>query len=251
MDFLAAEIARKRKEIATTVGDTSSPNKKFIRQKDIAAERERRYQEEQNRLKAEREAKAGAKLEEARKREAAAQAREAKTKKEKDDKLALQRSSERTITDDEVMERLRELGEPIKLFAETPEARNARLEDAEVKAAIEKRRQARLEAAKLDDTPDLESLESLKPDAEDLRINLSDIKKNPNRLYDQLYRYFRVICHEWAKSMDERDADVKTSPEGIEALKIHQQCLEDFRPLFKALKRKVASLFKTYLTCRI
>lgn len=247
MDFLAAEIARKRKEIATTVTDSSSPNKKFIRQKDIAAERDRRYQEDQERLKAEREAKAAAKLEETRKREAAARAREEKLKKEKDDKLALERSLEKIVTDDEVVERLRELGEPRTLFAETPEVRKTRLEEAELKAAVEKKRKARLEAAKQDDTPELEPLENLKPDAEELQIKLSDIKKNPNKLYDQLYRYFKVVCQEWTRSMDERDPEIKQSPEGMEALKIHQQCLEDFRPLFRALKRKVLVQFNILL----
>src|SRR5271170_4638790 len=112
MDFLAAEIARKRKEIATTVTDSSSPSKKYIRQKDIAAERERKYQEDQERLKAEREAKAAAKLEETQKREAATRAREARVQKEKDDKVALERSKEKVVTDEEVTVRLRELGEP-------------------------------------------------------------------------------------------------------------------------------------------
>ena len=247
MDFLAAEIARKRKEIATTVADSSSPNKKYIRQKDVAAERERRYREEQEKLKAEREAKAAAKLEETRKREAAARAREERLQKENNDKLANERSLEKTITDEEVIKRLRELEEPITLFAETPDARRMRLEDVEMKAAIEKKKKARLEAAKQDDTPELEPLENLKPDAEELQIKLSDIKKNPNKLYDQLYRYFKVICQEWTKSMDERDPEVKQSPEGIEALKLHQQCLEDFRPLFRALKRKVPT-FNYYIT---
>jgi len=242
MDFLAAEIARKRKEIAATVSDSSSPTKKFIRQKDIAAERERRYQGEQEKLKAEREAKSAAKLEETRKRQAAVRAREERLKKEKDDKLAYERSLEKTITDEEVIQRLRELEEPITLFAETPAARRTRLEDAEMKAVIEKKKKARLEAAKQDDTPELERLENLKPDAEELQIKLSDIKKNPNKLYDQLYRYFKVICQEWTKSMDDRDPEVKESAEGIEALKLHQQCLEDFRPLFRALKRKVYTI---------
>lgn len=239
MDFLAAEIARKRKEIATTVGDSSSPNKKFIRQKDIAAEREKRYREEQEQRKAEREAKAAAKLEEAKRREAATQAREERIRKEKSEKLAQEHSQEKSITDDEVIQRLRELGEPIILFAETGEARRARLADSELKAAIEEKKKARLQAAKLDDTLGLEALENLKPDAPELQIKLSDIKESPNTLYDQLYRYFKVICQEWTKSMDERDTEVKNSSEGIEALKIHKQCLEDFRPLFRALKRKV------------
>jgi len=239
MDFLAAEIARKRKEIATTVTDSSSPSKKYIRQKDIAAERDRRYQEDQERLKAEREAKAAAKLDETRRREAAARAREAKLQKEKDDRLALERTKEKVVTDEEVIARLRELGEPKTLFAETAEARKLRLEEVEAKAAVEKKKKARLDAAKLDDTPELEPIENLKPDAEELQIKLSDIKKDPSKLYEKLYRYFKVICQEWTKSMDQRDQEVKDSPEGIEALKIHQQCLEDFRPLFKALKRKV------------
>lgn len=244
MDFLTAEIARKRKEIASTVGDTSNPNKKFIRQKDIAAERERKYQEDQTRAKAEREAKAAAKLEETRKREAAARAREAKLKKEKDEKLALERSLEKVVTDEEVIARLKELGEPRTLFAETPEQRKTRLDDAELRAIVERKRKARLEAAKLDDTPELEPLENLTPDAEELQIKLADIKKDPNKLYEQLYRYFKVMCQEWTKSMDDRDPEVKASPEGIEALKIQKQCLEDFRPLFRSLKRKVCSAYK-------
>jgi len=247
MDFLAAEIARKRKEIATTAGD-DAPNKKFIRQKDVAADRERRYREEQERLKAEREAKAAAKLEETRKREAEARAREARIKKEKEDKLALTRLVEKTVTDDEVMQRLHELGEPRKLFAETAEARKTRLEEAERDAVIERKRKARLEAAKADDTPELEPLENLSPDAEELQIRLSDMKKNPDKLYEKLYRYFRVICQEWSKSMDERDPEVKNSPEGLEALKIQQQCLEDFRPLIKSLKRKVFPIPRHSLT---
>src|SRR5438876_9092483 len=145
MDFLASEIARKRKEIATSVSVSSSPNKKFIRQKDIAAEREKRYQEEQERLKCEREAKAAAKLEETRKRGAAARAREEKIKKEKEDRLAYERSLEQTVTDEEVIQQLRNLGEPITLFAETPEARRTRLGDVEMKVAIEKKKKARLE----------------------------------------------------------------------------------------------------------
>jgi pre-mRNA-splicing factor 18 len=248
MDFLAAEIARKRKEIATTVGDSSSPNKKFIRQKDVAAEREKRYLEEQERVKAEREAKAAAKLEETLQREAVARAREQRTLKEKSEKLAQEQSQEETITNDEVIQRLRELGEPITLFAETEEARRARLEDVELKTAIEEKKKARLQAAKLDDTLELDALENLKHDAPELQIKLSDIKKNPNTLYDQLYRYFKVICQEWTKSMDERDPEVKDSPEGVEALKIHQQCLDDFRPLFRALKRKVFLFFCFLLT---
>lgn len=248
MDFLAAEIALKRKEIATTVGDGASPNKKFIRQKDVAAERERRYQEEQAQLKAEREAKAAAKLQETRKREAEARAREAKIKKEKNDKLALSRPAEKVVTDEEVIQRLRELGEPTKLFAETPEARKDRLEEAERKAVIERKRKARLDAAKADETPELEPLENLSPDSEELQIKLSDIKKNPVKLYEKLYRYFSVICQEWSKSMDERDLEVKNSPEGQEALKIQQQCLEDFRPLIKSLKRKVCPFSGKRLT---
>jgi pre-mRNA-splicing factor 18 len=237
MNFLAAEISRKRKDIETV----SSSNKKFIRQKDVAAEREKQYQEDQERLEAERQAKVALKLEETRKREAAARAREAKIKKEKEDRLALERSVQKTVTNEEVVERLRELGEPITLFAETPEERKTRLEVAEMKAAVEKKRKARQQAAEQDDTPELEPLENLTPDAEELQIKISDMKKDPNKLYERLYRYFKVVCQEWTKSMDERDPEVKESPEAIEALKIHQQCIEDFRPLFKSLKRRVRS----------
>jgi pre-mRNA-splicing factor 18 len=239
MDFLAAEIARKRKEIASTRGD--EPNKKYIRQKDVAAERERRYQEDQARLKAEREAKVQAKLEETLKREAAARAREARVKKEKEDKLAWELSQQKVTTDEEVISRLRELGEPINLFAETSEARKERLEAAELKAVVERKKKARQEAAKLDDTPELEPLETLSPDAEELKLDLSDFKKNPEKLQAKLYRYFKVMCQEWTKSIHERDPEVKNSREGIAALNIQQSCIEDFRPLFKALKRKVSS----------
>ena len=243
MDFLAAEIAKKRKEIESKVSDASSPNKKFIRQKDIAAERERKYREDQERIKAEREAKAAAKLEETRRREAAAREREARLKRERDEKLALERAAagHKELSSEEVQQRLRELGEPVKLFAETPEDRRTRLENVEAKIAADKRRSARLAASKQDDNPDFEPLENLRPDSEELQLDLSDIKKNPNKIYEQLYRYFKVTCQEWSKSMDEQDPEIKNSPEGVEALKVQQQCLEDFRPLFKALRRKVST----------
>lgn len=246
MDFLTAEIARKRKEIESNAGDGSSSSKNYIRQKDIAAERERKYREDQERLNAEREAKAVARLEEARKREAAAREREAKLQKEREQKFAITKAEEKSLTDEEVQQRLRELGEPIRLFAESPDDRKARLEDVEMKAAVERKRLARL--AKTEENPDFEPLENLRPDSEDLQIKLSDIKKNPNKLYEQLYRYFTLMCQEWSKFMDERDPELKNSPEGIEALKVQQQCLEDFRPLFKSLKRKVMLLFVALLT---
>ena len=239
MDFLAAEIARKRKEIATTTASADSPNKKYIRQKDVAAERDKRYLEEQARLTAEREAKAAAKLEETRAREAARLAREDRLRREKEVKLPeAVGKKEAELGDDEVRERLRELEEPRVLFGETVEERRGRLEDLEMRVAIEKKRKAKMEA-KVVDAPELERLENLRPDAEELRVKLGAVKGNPNRLYDQLYRYFKVICQEWTKSMEERDEEVKQSPEGKEALRVHLQCLEDFRPLFRALKRKV------------
>jgi len=243
MDFLAAEIARKRKEIAsTTTATADSPNKKYIRQKDIAAEREKRYLEEQARLKAERDAKAAAKLEETRRREEARLVKEEQRlrQREKEIKTAEEEAAkaENGLTEEKVLERLHELEEPRKLFAETAGERRKRLEEVEIRIAIEKKRKARLEA-KAEDAPELERLENLRHDAEELRMKLSDVKGNPNRLYDQLYRYFKVICQEWTKSMDERDDEVKDSPEGKEALRIHEQCLEDFRPLFRVLKRKV------------
>jgi pre-mRNA-splicing factor 18 len=237
MDFLAAEIARKRKEIATTKASGDSPNKKYIRQKDVAAERDKRYLEEQALLTAEREAKAAAKLEETRAREAARLAREERLRREKEVKLP-EADVKKVVGDDEVQERLRELEEPRVLFGETVEERRGRLEDVEMRIAIEKKRAARM-AAKAEEAPELERLDNLRPDADELRIKLGDVKGNPNRLYDQLYQYFKVICQEWTKSMEERDEEIKDSPEGKDALRIHLQCLEDFRPLFRALKRKV------------
>jgi pre-mRNA-splicing factor 18 len=239
MDLLAAEISRKRKEIATN--EASSPNKKYIRQKDVAAKREKQYLEEQERLKAERQAKEEAKLEEVRKREDAARAREEKLRREKRDKVTSEQRAEKVLTNDEVIQRLRELGEPITFFGETLEMRKSRLDDLEEKLALERKRAARL--AKQGDNPELENLENLKHDAEELKISLDDIKNNPKKLYDQMYCYFKVICQEWTKTMDERDPEVKDSREGIEALKIHQQCIEDFRPLLKSLKRKVCNSF--------
>jgi len=235
MDFLAAEIAKKRKEIASAT-DSSSPNKKYIRQKDVLAEQQKQYQEEQERLAKEREAKAAAKLEETRRREEVARAREARLKKEKEDELAAKRAEEKVLADEDVIMRLRELGEPITLFAEMPGERRTRLEVVEEKAVTEKKKQARLRAANLDETQ--ESFENLKANSPKLQIELADIKRNTKKLYDQLYRYFKVVCQEWSKSLDGRDIEVKESPDGKEALRVQQQCLEDFRPLFRALKQK-------------
>ncbi|CAE6341188.1 unnamed protein product [Rhizoctonia solani] len=266
MDFLKAEIAAKRK----SGDDTSSRPQKYMRKGDI--ERLKREQKE-----AEEDAKRQAvKQEQERKEREAAEKAAARNKSKSNSPFPDTgtpteggTSEAFNISNDEAIRRLRQKGQPIRLFAETDRERRLRLRALELieergergtsqnvfKKALEEmegtldkeeieRRAGHTEKGR--DTPD----DSSKPGdtskataaaEENAIIDLALIKANPDKLYPLIYFALKRVLKEWEQSMAERPDQIKRSTQGKLAAATQVQSAEYLKPLFRQLRSKTVA----------
>ncbi|CAE6425790.1 unnamed protein product [Rhizoctonia solani] len=267
MDFLKAEIAAKRK----SGDDASSRPQKYMRKGDI--ERLKREQKE-----AEEEAKRKAIQEEQERKEREAvekaAARNAKSKSNSpfpDTGTPTEGGTSEAfnISNEEAIRRLRQKGQPIRLFAETDRERRLRLRALELieergergtsqnvfKKALEEmegtldkeeieRRAGHTDKGKADD-PSESSKRGDTPKAaaaeENTIIDLALIKTNPDKLYPLIYYALKRVLKEWEQSMAERPDQIKRSTQGKLAAATQVQSAEYLKPLFKQLRSKTVA----------
>lgn len=271
MDFAALMS----KEISKSKGDSDHPkeskkeNKKYVRRGDEEAARIAAYNEEQDRLRHEREQRATQKrkledeeAERRRERDAKKQklAEESRRKREHDEaqrereqrkKLGLpelpqvsaeatpetedQREDEKEqgqqedIPDDELNGKLRDLKEPICLFGETHETRLRRYRRLF--------RRAMAPRPKLSDGP-LPTTMELVPEV-DMKIS-PEIPNDPEArhfLLRQLVSYFNMVLAEWDDALARRDPAVKQSLMGKQAYNAMAQSRDNLRPLVRKLEK--------------
>ncbi|CAE6505871.1 unnamed protein product [Rhizoctonia solani] len=263
MDFLKAEIAAKRK----SGDDAGSRPQKYMRRGDI--ERLKREQKE-----AEQEAKRqAAKEEQERKEREVAEKAAAKSKSNSpfpDTGTPAEGGTSEAfnISNEEAIRRLRQKGQPIRLFAETDRERRLRLRALELieergergssqnvfKKALEEmegtlnKEEIERRAGHTDNGGD-EPGESSKPgDApkaavpeENTIIDLALIKTNPDKLYPLIYYALKRVLKEWEQSMAERPDQVKRSTQGKLAAATQVQSAEYLKPLFRQLRSKTVA----------
>ncbi|KDN38412.1 hypothetical protein RSAG8_09506, partial [Rhizoctonia solani AG-8 WAC10335] len=259
MDFLKAEIAAKRK----SGDDTSSRPQKYMRKGDI--ERLKREQKE-----AEEEAKRQVVKQEQERKErevpekAAARAESKSNSPFPDTGTPTEGGTSEAfnISNDEAIRRLRQKGQPIRLFAETDRERRLRLRALEL---IEERGERgssqnvfKKALEEMEGTLDKEEIErrkdtldeSSKPgDAakaaaaaeENTIIDLALIKANPDKLYPLIYFALKRILKEWEQSMAERPDQIKRSTQGKLAAATQVQSAEYLKPLFRQLRSKTVA----------
>ena len=226
----------------------------FVRRADVEAEREEAYRIEQSAIAAAKAEKAinKRKLEEIEAEKKAVReekrqrlAEESKIRREKEERieenakrkrlglppLAEVKAVEETsmlkddIEDDDLRCLLRDLEQPIALFAETHTARLQRY-----RALISK--------PVLSNGPIPTTLK-LVPEAE-MEIKVTkppSASKELNHLYCQLASYFTMILEEWTKALDRRDPEVKASREGQAAYAAMEQSKINLEPLFRKFEK--------------
>lgn len=248
MDFasiLGAEISKNKKRKTASSDDNSTPSssapKKYLKRSEIEAQRQRDYLAEQARLESERAAKAAEK----RRREEEAAA-EVERQKQKRLELAEARRARQValnpdaaageegrdgkedekveggeeITNEEAVRRLRELGEPTRLFGETDQGRVKRLR------RIEKRKAAEAVIA-LPELPE-----------EEMMLDLADVERDPVKIYRQLDSWFKLVLREWKRALHNRPDSVKESLQGRKAADAMRQADEYMKPLFEHFKKR-------------
>jgi len=249
MDFasvMAAEISKKRKpEPASSKSSTEPTPKKYMKRSEIEAQRRREYEEEQKRLERERREKAERKRQEeeeernrreatkAKQKQLAEEKRRRKEEEEEANRLEKEgpltkegpdgsdeANSSEAMTEAEAIEKLRSMGEPARLFAETHSQKVRRL----------KRLLAALEIKNREATPPLSE--------EEMMLNPDDIPNDKDKVYRQLAAWFALVLSEWDIALESRPAALKDSFQGKAAANSMIQAKTYMVPLFRHFKQK-------------
>ncbi|MCJ1319569.1 mRNA splicing protein prp18 [Xylographa vitiligo] len=151
------------------------------------------------------------------------------TKEEKDQAAAATatlKSGEADIEDEELLAKLRALGEPAVLFAETHAQRL-------------KRYYVLVTPKPVMTTGPIPTTLALVPEAE-MKVPLKPPPMGtPERafLFRQLASYFTMVLTEWAVALEKRPAAVKESFQGKQAYGAMEQSRENMRPLFRRFEK--------------
>ncbi|KZW02869.1 Prp18-domain-containing protein [Exidia glandulosa HHB12029] len=255
MDFLKSEIANKRKALDD---DVPRPNK-YMRRGDL--ERLREEQERQlkrDQEKAELDAKAKAKA-------ATLTAEHASTSRERsksgspfpgtppaDPKATAGDGSGFNISNEDAIRRLRQKGQPIRLFGESDKERRLRLRALELleqkggdkgsqandfKKALEDVEKS--DNAKEDRTKDKSKSTGAKEDEEQEQVlDLALVKTDPDKLYPIIYFALKKKLKEWEEALEERPENIKRSTQGKLAAATQMQSAQYLKPLFKILRSR-------------
>ncbi|KAF2203075.1 hypothetical protein GQ43DRAFT_412340 [Delitschia confertaspora ATCC 74209] len=202
-------------------------------------ERKRKAEEEEEQKEAARKEKRRRLAEESRRRkEVAAEEEERKKRKRLGLPELLPKNLDKTdgspvpekedIPDEELVQKLRVLAEPARLFGETHKQRlkrYKRLVGIESVAAI------------VTDGPIPTTLQLV--EEKDMRVSTKVPKDRKGRvfLFRQLASYFTMVLKEWEIALAQRTDDVKTSYQGKQAYSAMVQAKENMRPLFKKLEK--------------
>lgn len=258
MDFAALMS----KEISKAKGSSESPDqkpaeKKYVRRGEAEAARVAAYNEEQERLRREREDRIAHKRkledEEAelrrerdeKKRRLAEESRqkreeeEAAKERERRKRLGLpelpansdtdQTPEGEDIPEEDLIEKLRELNEPVRLFGESHQGRLRRYHQLAKGSLAPKLR--------LTDGPIPTTLEPV-PEVE-MKIATTLPKDTESRqfLYRQLASYFNMVLSEWELALAKRELAVKQSFQGRQAYNAMVQSRDNMKPLFRKFEK--------------
>lgn len=226
MDFaslMSKEISKKR-----PTSPTNEPSKKYMKRSDIEAERKAQYLAEQRAIEAEKEAKAAQKRKreeeeanaarerEEKKRRFAEESRRQREEQEADEERARRKRlglpelvkeesvemDEDDIPDEELVEKLRAMGHPAKLFGESHKQRLKRFKKLGIV---------------MTKGPIPTSLELV--DEKDMKVDTvpKDVE-GKKYLFRQLASYFTMVLKEWESALEKEKRDTFASKAAYNAM---------------------------------
>lgn len=173
------------------------------------------------------------------------------------------------ISNEEAVRRLRNKGQPVRLFGESDKERRLRLRALElIEERTEGGRNELMQAlegveGKMDlevlprqakDTKSSNSKSGLRAHSEgsdnecdgdaaenedaEVTVDLSLIKTDPRKIYPQIYFALKRVLKEWEQSMAERPDHVRRSAQGKLVAATQKQSAEYLKPLFKSLRKR-------------
>jgi pre-mRNA-splicing factor 18 len=255
MDALKAEIASKRKILQDDPVISLRPTK-YMRRGDIERlkeEQELKLREENERREEENTKAAGKKA--ADQKAYSRSSSDSPAPGSSGSRVAgspVPPESQFNISNEETVRRLRQKGQPIRLFAESDKERRLRLRALEL---IEERGTER-HGGQNDFKKALEDVENvgreldaknkggkktLKDEVEQQVngvLDLGLVKSDPDKLYPIIYYALKRTLKEWEEAMDKRPEHIKRSTQGKLAAATQVQSAEYLKPLFKTLRSR-------------
>jgi len=223
------DVEKKKKKV---IGNDGS--RKFVRRGEIERVEDEEYEEERRRRASKRRREEDGREE---------------NKKHKMEKEGGEES--KLLPFDEVISKLRSVGQPVTLFGESERSRQSRLEELEEKTRLSligdnddmalrgghQGRNVFLDNKSTNDVLDTsESNRKKKKKKKKKRKkedegDLSDLPKDT-----QCYTFFKRMLREWNEILDIRPDEIKRSVSGKIATKTYKQCKDYMRPFFKMCK---------------
>jgi pre-mRNA-splicing factor 18 len=149
------------------------------------------------------------------------------------------------LTQKEVMQKLRSMGFPIRLFGESVEDRLNRLQHALKQQANAKAGQTEMDEFRLGKghgirNPFLEKDEKEEAPTAQQKQKPKDKEEEDDRAdpHKRIYRYFKDLLNDWEADLSKRDDALKKSVSGRNETKTLKQCKDYIRPLFKLCKTR-------------
>ena len=264
MDLLREEMARKRKAVEELKrNNTESSNNRFVIraaqlralevQEEVENERKRfrknrkKYLSESGKLE-NGEDSDFQKDDVVERKMGQVEVEEEDSRKKKANDNIVSSTVDSPIDDTEIIRKLRELGQPTKLFAESKEARRQRLEDiliAKINTTVEEEDTSRDEfrlgsghgirnpfLAKDGDDDDTKKGKDEDKEAADHTV------EDENDEHKRIYRFFKTLLRQWEDELASRPEEIKRSAKGKVETKTLKQCKDYIRPLFKQCKKR-------------
>ncbi|XP_070559911.1 pre-mRNA-splicing factor 18-like [Ptychodera flava] len=241
MDFLKAEIARKKKQLEKS--EVTKDGKKYFKRGELIAKQEEAYWKKHYKGKIESPEK------------------ETESNEKPDYAGSSSEDSNLTLSREEVVRRLRERGQPIRLFGESDLEAFQRLRILEIqepeinpgmrndfKAAMDQVDQDFLsevlkthggeEDSKKGDVKVVDDGRSL----EDIQKMATDFGNGDDDLDSEVILvYLKFLLQVWGKTLNSRPVEVKRSVKGKLEAATHSQTVSYLKPLLRKLKRRRVS----------
>ncbi|XP_060083409.1 pre-mRNA-splicing factor 18-like [Ylistrum balloti] len=235
---LKAEIERKKRQLEKN-NDIMAPNKKYFKRGDLAAKQEDEYWKRHKQLSKDQQTSSQVVVN-----------KEDNKTKDKEEKVP-------QLPRKEVIRRLRERNEPIRLFGENDYEAFQRLKKLEMlepdikkgegyendfKAAMDRVDQEFINEIINAGSGQSSNNVAVRDDGtteEDIKKMSDEIGKNgSDRDQEIILRFLKFILKKWGDDLNCRDEDNKRSRTGKEASAIHAQTVSYLKPLFRSLKHK-------------
>ncbi|TPX34487.1 hypothetical protein SmJEL517_g02800 [Synchytrium microbalum] len=258
-DLLKREIERKRKEREETAQKLGVTDKKYIKRGDLERLRQDEYRQEQERKDQERLLKQGIQQQSLASKSAPGTSSNVPDNTDPND-------AEYTLTEDEIIRRLRAIEQPIRLFAESDKERYKRLRTVE--SHLDERRghegqgndwrkamettnkeltSALLSKGGTTDDDAARKRKKLDVDEDAVQVDTTSIslelyEREPDTCRRLVRMYLTRMLNEWESDLKGRGDEWKSSGQGRMQIATMNQSLEYMKPFFKGLKKREVPL---------